>query len=184
MLHSAFNTITKLIFDYDWWSQFLSPATPRRTKQFSRYPRTDTTPLNSIPPHSAETGNSLTCEELQKKSSLKDKVMQTSDKVTLSNIINKTLFLFEEWSPLAKPCSPLGTKIEKIKWSFESIQFLLQLMSSSSRATDSVLYSNAKRQWVRGSICSIHYLTRLRQREGTQMEPTLTLSLRLLVYSH
>lgn len=51
---SIHHTITKWIFDLDWYSHFLSPATPWRTKQFSCYPWTATTPLNSTPQHHGE----------------------------------------------------------------------------------------------------------------------------------
>lgn len=45
---SIHHTITKWIFDLDWYSHFLAPVTPWRTKQFSCYPWTVTTPLNRV----------------------------------------------------------------------------------------------------------------------------------------
>lgn len=51
---SIHHTITKWIFDLDWYSHFLSPATPWRTKQFSCYPWTVRTTLNSTPQHLTE----------------------------------------------------------------------------------------------------------------------------------
>lgn len=51
---SIHHTITKWIFDLDWCSYFLSSATPWRTKQFSCYPWTVRTTLNSTPQHLGE----------------------------------------------------------------------------------------------------------------------------------
>lgn len=51
---SIHHTITKWIFDLDWYSHFLSPAMPWRTKQFSCYPWTVRTTLNSTPQHLTE----------------------------------------------------------------------------------------------------------------------------------
>lgn len=51
---SIHHTITKWIFDSDLRSNFLSPATPWRTKQFSCYPWTVRKTLNSTPWHLSE----------------------------------------------------------------------------------------------------------------------------------
>lgn len=63
VLYAAFPTQkTKLIFDSDWCSDFLSPAPPWRTKEFSCYLWTFATTLNSTPQHQSEHG---TPQEIQ-----------------------------------------------------------------------------------------------------------------------
>lgn len=85
---SIHHTITKWIFDLDWYSHFLSPATSWRTKQFSCYPWTTTSTLNRTPRHHSEHNGLQEIEfyllKLQRRSWLKDKERQTLNKVKLS----------------------------------------------------------------------------------------------------
>lgn len=73
------HTITKWIFDLEWYSHFLSPAMPWRTKQFSCYPSTTKTTLNRTSQHPCKhsTLQEIDSELLRVRRFTKDTVKQT-----------------------------------------------------------------------------------------------------------
>lgn len=92
VLYAAFPTQkTKLIFDSDWCSDFLSPAPPWRTKEFSCYLWTFATTLNSTPQHQSEHG---TPQEIQV-----DILKVTKEKFSINAKSNLTKKNLEKKSP-------------------------------------------------------------------------------------
>lgn len=101
---SIHHTITKWIFDLDWYSHFLAPVTPWRTKQFSCYPWTVTTPLNRVALQHVSaapcrTSKVLSYEELQKK---KKKLTQRQSNTNFKTKWHCQIELMELYFPLMR----------------------------------------------------------------------------------